>query len=469
MSDPVVKHLLEGKAGFLEKLAELISCQSVSTDSGFAEGMEKARVFLEKSLVKAGFANVRRLHGGGNPAIYADYAGKPGKPTLIVYGHYDVQPPDPLRLWKSEPFAMDIRENRIYGRGASDDKGPTLIALETLAAFLEIEKELPFNVKILLEGEEETGSPSMKTILSENKDLLAADAVLSADGARWRADLITLNTGTRGNGGLEFRVRTACKDLHSGRYGGIAPNALHVISGIVNGFRDNNGRITIPGFYDGVRELNAEEKKELAEIPMDEAKLFHDLESYPFGEDGYGFLERLWHRPTLEVNGLWGGYTGKGSKTVIPNEAFAKITSRLVPGQDPVRIQKQIIRHLQSVCPAGAKLDITSERNWFRATSVPQNHPLLNAAENSLIKTTGVRPRLVRIGASLPLIGLVEEQLGINTVMFSYSTADEDYHAPNEFLRMSSLDEGFKGWTEIIRQIGKQSAENYSRFKNNVD
>ena len=468
MTDPVLDHALAGRDAFLQRLAEFIAHPSVGADPGYADGMEGARRFLETRLANAGFAAIDRLtapDGSGQPAIYAEWLGARGAPTLIVYGHYDVQPPDPLSHWVSPPFEATARDGRLHARGASDDKGPMLIALEALIAFLEVEGRLPVNVRLLLEGEEETGSPSLRAILDTHRDRLAADAVLSADGARWRADLNTINTGSRGNSGFEIAVRTAAKDLHSGQYGGVVPNALHVLADLVSSLRDANGRIVVKGFTDGVAEPTDEQRAMMAAIPFDEAGLYDRLHTQPAGEPGYGFLERLWLRPTLEVNGMWGGYTGAGAKTVIPNEAHAKFTMRLVPGQDPDQARGAVLDHLTARCPPGASLTVTDECGSARAYSVPEDHPLLIAAEDALEETTGNRPVRVRIGATLPLSDIVQQTLGLDTVMFSFSTADEDYHAPNEFLRLSSIDEGLAAWVALLRRVGARSPADFAPFR----
>ncbi|MDT8345836.1 MAG: M20/M25/M40 family metallo-hydrolase [Thermohalobaculum sp.] len=468
MSDPVLGHALAGRDALIARLEALIRCPSVGVDPAAAEGMEAARRLIETWAVEAGFSGLRRLSapdGSGQPAIYAERCDAPGRPTILVYGHYDVQPPEPLGAWTTPPFEPAIRDGRMFGRGASDDKGPVLVALGALAAFAAVEGRLPVNVKLLIEGEEETGSPSLGPILDAHCDLLAADAVLSADGARWRPDLVTVNVGHRGSGGIEIRVRTAVKDLHSGRYGGIVPNALHVLARILAGLHDGQGRIAVPGFLDGVAEPDAAARAAIATIPMDEGALYAGLGTAPAGEAGYGLLERLWLRPTLEVNGMWGGHTGPGAKTVIPHEARAKITVRMVEGQDPARVRAALIAHLHAACPPGARLDVTAERGWAGAYTVPPAHPLLGAAEDALAATTGMRPVRVRIGATLPLADIVRDRLGIDTVMFSFATADEDFHAPNEFFRLSAIDGGLTAWVAILRGLGRQDAAGYAPFR----
>ncbi|MEW9920253.1 M20/M25/M40 family metallo-hydrolase [Marimonas sp. MJW-29] len=468
MTDPVLAHAHAHETDLVEGLKTLVSFPSVGADPAMAEGMENARRFVEARLEAMGFDNRQRLtpaDGSGQAAIYGERLDAPGKPTILVYAHYDVQPPDPLGKWDSPPFEATERDSRLYGRGISDDKGPMMIALETLAAFIAVEGKLPANVKLLIEGEEETGSPSLPGILETHRDLLAADAVLSADGARWRPDLVALNVGSRGNAGFEIRVETAAQDLHSGRYGGIVANPLHVLSDLIASLHDAKGHIAAPGFYDGVTEPTNAEREEIASIPYDEDSAFAAIDAKPHGEAGYSTLERLWLRPTVDVNGMWGGYTGAGSKTVIPNEAFAKLTMRLVPGQDPERAKQAVIAHLRAELPDYARLDVYGERGQGGAYAVPPDHPLLAAAVAALEETTGQTPLKVRIGASLPLTEIVSRILGLDTVMFSFALSDENFHAPNEFFRRSSITEGLAAWVSILRQIGTLSPADFAAFR----
>jgi acetylornithine deacetylase/succinyl-diaminopimelate desuccinylase-like protein len=377
-----------------------------------------------------------------------------------------VQPPDPLVKWSTPPFEPTIKGDRLYGRGVSDDKGPSLIALETLGAFLRLEGRLPVNLKVLLEGEEEIGSASLPAILRRYRDRLSADAVISADGARWRADLPTINVGSRGNAGFEFTVTTAIKDLHSGRYGGAVPNALHVIAELVAGLHDAQGRVAVESFYDGIPPLEGAERAAMAAIPFDESRFFAELETGPFGEPRFTTIERLWVRP--ELNGMWGGYTGPGGKTVIPNEAHAKITTRLVPGQNPERVQEAVIEHLRRNCPSGARITFRANRGGSAAYLVPADHPLLAAAEQALEETLGRKPLRIRMGATLPLTDMVLRELGIDTVMFSFATSDEDYHAPNEFFRLSAIDEGVAAWVKLLRHLGNHHPTDYEPFRRAV-
>ncbi|NKC30346.1 M20/M25/M40 family metallo-hydrolase [Falsiroseomonas selenitidurans] len=455
MSDPVLAHLLADRTAFVARLAALVACPSVSTDPAYAPGMAEARGWWCARLAALGFRGVREVAAGGHPAVTAHWHGAgSAAPTLLVYGHYDVQPADPVAAWTSPPFALTPRHGRLHGRGVSDDKGPSLLAIETLGAFLAVEGRLPCNVTILLEGEEEVGSATLGRILEANRALFAADAVLSADGARWRADLPTMTIATRGVAALELSVRSAGKDLHSGRYGGVVANAAQALAQLLASLRDSSGEIAVAGFADGAALPDAATRADLARIPFDVAAHDAAIGAPPSGLTTAQFLERLWLRPTLEVNGLWGGYTGPGGKTVIPNLAQAKLSMRLVPGQDPARVVAAVAAHLRRHCPPGVALEITTHRDGSRATEVPGRHPLLLAAEAALEATTGRAPLRVRMGATLPLSDIVQRVLGLHTVMFSFATADEDFHAPDENWRESAIPEGFAAWVALLRRVG---------------
>jgi acetylornithine deacetylase/succinyl-diaminopimelate desuccinylase-like protein len=453
VSDPVLGYLERERSAILARLFELIRIPSVSTDPGYAEGMATARDLLLDRLRWMGLSNTQALEAGGHPAVYGEWSTGQDGPTLLIYGHYDVQPPDPLDLWESPPFEPTVRDERIYGRGASDDKAPLSIALESIAAFLRVEGRLPLNVKVLLEGEEELGSPTLGPLFRKWGGLLGADALLSADGAAWRNDLVSVNVGSRGNAGFEFTVRTADKDLHSGRFGGAVPNALHVMAGLVAALHAADGSVAVPGFYEGAREVGAEQRRWLAAIPFDDAAFFAAIGVEPRGEPGRSTLERLWMRPCLDVNGMWGGYEGPGGKTVIPHEAHAKLTLRIVPGQDPQAIVRRVKDFLASRCPDGVELGFGADRGASSAYELPPDLPLLRAVEWALTEAHGSAPHRVRIGGTLPISDIARRELHIDTVTLSFSIADEDFHAPNEFFRLSSLDKGLRAWTALWRRL----------------
>ncbi len=465
MSDAVLDHLEKDRPAILERLLDLVRIPSVSTDPSYEHGMAKAREALLLRLRAIGLSNVRTLDAGGHAAVYGEWLSAPARPTILVYGHYDVQPPDPLDRWHSPPFEPEVRDGRIYGRGVSDDKAPSSIALETIAAFLHVEGGLPLNVKVLLEGEEELGSPTLGALFRQHGELLGTDALLSADGATWRPDLTTVNVGSRGNAGFEFAVRTADKDLHSGRFGGAVPNALHVIARMVAGLHANDGAVAVPGFYDGVRSINDDDRKALADIPFDDRSFLAEVGATPRGEPDHTTLERLWLRPCLDINGMWGGYSGPGGKTVIPHEAHAKVTIRVAPGQDPERLVRRVKDFLVRRLPEGCEVSFGADRGHSAAYELPPTHPLLTAVESALTETHGATPHRIRIGGTLPVADIVRRELGVDTVMCSFSIADEDFHAPNEFFRLSSIDAGLRTWTALWRLLGETSKEDFLDFR----
>ena len=464
MSQAVIDDLMARLPQVRERLDAFLRLPSVSADPGFAEGMEQARQFLTAWLTEAGFADIQRLDGGGQPAIYAAWNGAPGKPTILVYGHYDVQPPAPLDHWRTDPFEPTEIDGRLYARGASDVKGSTTIAIETVASFLRLTGGCPVNIKFFLEGEEETGSPSLRQIVRRFGPLLEADAMISADGGRASPTIPTINTGARGNAGMEIALRIADKELHSGRYGGAVRNALHEMAVLVASLHGRDGRIAVPNFFDGVPELSNAQRAETAAFPLGD-EFCQEVGATPFGEPGYTLRERLTLRPAIDVNGMWGGYTGAGSKTVIPDEAFAKITMRLVPGQDPEQAMTALASHLEAQCPPGVTLRILARKAGSVASSLPADHPLFKAGSATLEKLMGAKPVPVRLGATVPVTALFKELLGIDTLMFGFNLPDEDVHAPNEFFHLASIPLGLKGWAMLLDALGTTTARDFAPFR----
>jgi acetylornithine deacetylase/succinyl-diaminopimelate desuccinylase-like protein len=457
--EPVLARLKESHDRILAELIEFAGIPSVSTDPAHAADMKAAARWVAAALVTAGPIAVRTIATHGHPVVYGEWLGAPGKLTVLVYGHYDVQPPDPLDKWKTPPFTPTVRDGRLYARGVSDDKGPMLIPLKVAEAFFAVDGALPINVKFMFEGEEEIGSPSLDAFIRDHKEMLAADVVVSADGAMWRASEPSLTVATRGIAELEFTLTGAAKDLHSGRHGGGVANPLHAMAQLVASLHRLDGRIAIDGFYHSVRELTAEERRAIAALPFDEAAYLAQIGAPAgFGEAGYTMLERQWTRPTLEVNGMWGGYQGPGQKTVIPSEAHAKITCRLVPDQDPREVVALITRHLEAHVPQGTRLSVSAGDHGTRAGHIAIDHPALKTAEAALHAVYGVRPLIVRMGATVPIIELFKRNMGLDTVFFSFSTADEDYHAPNEFFRVHRLHEGLEAWARYWELLGQTRA-----------
>ena len=414
---------------------------------------------MAAEVAAAGPFTVRILPTGGNPVVYGEWLGAPGKPTVLVYGHYDVQPPDPLEKWHSPPLTPTVRDGRLYARGVSDDKGPMLIPIEVAEAFFATAGRLPVNVKFMFEGEEEIGSRHLDAFIREHQQLLAADVVVSADGAMWRIDEPSLTVASRGLCGLELALTGASKDLHSGRHGGGVANPLHAMAALIASLHDADGRVAVAGFYDEVRELSSDERAAIAALPYDEPAYLAQVGApSPFGEPGYTTLERQWTRPTLEVNGMWGGYQGPGQKTVIPCEARAKITCRLVPDQDPEIVAARVARHLEAQVPPGVRLSVSLADHGSPAAHIRPDHFALQAADAALLATYGVRPLVVRMGGTVPIAELFQRHMGLDTVFFSFSTADEDFHAPNEFFRVHRLHEGLEAWARYWELLGGANA-----------
>ena len=437
-----------------EEYKELVRIPSVSAKPDHAHEVRRAAEWVAARCRAAGLEKVRLIEAGGHPSVHAEWLGAPGAPTILVYAHFDVQPPEPLGLWTSPPFEPTLREGRLYARGASDDKATLFISIAAIEAWMKTAGRLPCNVRVFYEGEEEIGSPTLGAILDRHGDLLRADLCLSADGGMMFPDRPDVSVGNRGICKLEFTLRTAAKDMHSGSYGGAILNPLVAIARLVTSLHEADGRVAVPGFYDGVRETTAAERAELAAVPFDEAAWLAGVgATRAWGEADRSVLEKLWLRPTLEINGLWGGYQGEGSKTVLPAEAHAKITCRLVPGQDPRRVQEAVAAHLRAACPEGATIEIRPGGGGAAAYEIAPDHPALATVERVLEEVYGVACFRTRIGGTLPLCSVFKDRLGLDTVPMSFSTADEDFHAPDEFFRVASFDRGLIAWARVFHAL----------------
>lgn len=455
-----LEHLAAQHDRALRELIEFARIPSVSTDPRHRGDIARAAEWVAAQLREAGPIDVRTISTQGHPVIYGEWLGAPKAPTLLVYGHYDVQPPDPLERWLSEPFEPELRDGRLYGRGVSDNKGPMLIPLKVAQAFFATRGALPLNIKFVFEGEEEVGSRNLEPFLAANTQLLRADYVLSADGAMWRIDEPSITVACRGVAGLEFSLKGANRNLHSGRYGGSVANALHAMAELVASLHSPDGRVAVAGFYDDVVPLPEDERRAIAALPFDESRFLAEVGARAlFGERGYSTLERQWTRPTLEINGMWGGYEGQGSQTVTPNEAHAKVSCRLVPDQDPDRVRALVVRHLETHLPAGVSLTVGGERHAALPYRIAPDHPGLVTAERVLEQVYGKKPLRVRMGSTLPVSELFKRLLGIDTVFFSFSTADEDFHSPNEFFRVHRLHEGLEAWARYWESYAHRSEQ----------
>lgn len=438
------RYFTEQRDVHLAELNEFLKIPSISSLSEHKADMRNAAEWLAESLKAAGLENISIDETEGHPVVYADWLHAEGQPTLLIYGHYDVQPVDPLELWDSAPFEPEVRGNKLYARGASDDKGQVFMHVKAVEALLKTNGKLPVNVKFCIEGEEEIGSPNLPAYVEENKDKLAADVIVISDTGMQGPGQPAVCYGLRGLAGVQIDVKGAKGDLHSGLYGGGVQNAIHALVELLASFRDKEGTITVDGFYDDVRPATEEERNEYRKLSFDEEALKKELGiSELFGEPGYSHLERTWTRPTLEINGVFGGFSGEGIKTVLPAEAGAKITCRLVPDQDPDDIVRKLRSHIEKNKPAGVAVTVT-EFDKGKPFLTPYDHPAIQAAGKSYERVYKVPTAYTRGGGSIPIVAAFDEILGLPVVLMGFGLSSENFHAPNEHFHLENFDKGLR-------------------------
>jgi acetylornithine deacetylase/succinyl-diaminopimelate desuccinylase-like protein len=440
----------------LAELKAFCTIASVSTDPAYRDGIRAAAAFVAERLTRAGFEHVEIVETGGHPAVFGGTISDPALPTILVYGHYDVQPPDPLEKWITPPFEPTIRNGRLYARGVSDDKGPVLIPILVVEAFVKTAGRLPVNIKMLVEGEEESGSPHFAPLVERMRERLACDLVISADGAMWRADRPSMTVASRGLSAVDVTVTGAAKDLHSGRHGGSAPNPIRALARLLATLHDADGNVTVDGFHDGIVPPDPAIVDAIDAAAFDTPAYFREIGALAPEPmlNGRQLLVRQWLEPTLEFNGIFGGYSGPGTKTVIPSSAGAKITCRLVAGQDPANVAAAIERHLRAHLPGGYALDVKQHGPGSKAFSIDPGLPALAIAETLLGEMLGAKALRVAMGATIPIGSVFKDQLGAETIFFSFSTSDEDYHAPNEFFRLENFSIGQIAWARLLERLG---------------
>jgi len=421
----------DNKERFLNELLELLRIPSISASSDYKPDMIRCAEAVKKSLVEAGADKAIVYETEGHPIVFAEKISNPDWPTVLVYGHYDVQPADPLELWKSGPFEPVIIDGKIFARGACDDKGQFYMHVKALESMV-ANNTLKTNIKFCIEGEEEIGSPNLAKFVTSNKELLSADVILISDTAMISMDTPSIDTGVRGLSYIEIEVTGPNRDLHSGVYGGAVANPATVLSKMIASCHDENNHITIPGFYDDVLESSADERALMANAPFDEQEYKQDLGiDSVVGEKGYSTNERTGIRPTLEVNGIWGGYTGEGAKTVLPSKAFAKISARLVPNQSSEKITEKLIAYFTSIAPAGVTVT-AMEHHGGEPYLTPIDSKGYQAAAKAIEKTFGKTPVPVRGGGSIPICSLFEKVLGVKIVFMGFGLDSDNLHSPNE-------------------------------------
>jgi acetylornithine deacetylase/succinyl-diaminopimelate desuccinylase-like protein len=444
----------ENQGAFLEGLKTFLRIPSISTLSEHKPDIRRAAEFVFKELTSAGLTG-EIIEGEGNPLVYAEWTGAPGKPTLLMYGHYDVQPPDPLNEWKSPPFEPEVRGKDIFARGSSDDKGQTYILMKAVEGLLKTRGKLPVNVKFLIEGEEETGGEHIESYVGSRPARLKADAAVICDTEMFAPELPTICVGLRGIVYSELHVEGAKHDLHSGVYGGAAPNPLQALAEILCALKDRDGHIQIPGFYDRVVPPSSKEREAWARLPFNERE-YTEVEMGArqlVGEPDIPLFERLWARPTFEVHGISGGFTGEGAKTVIPARAMAKISTRLVADQDPKESTEQLRQAVQKACPRGVTVELKTIHGAPPSLVNPDNR-FIHAAADAMSEVFGHPTVYIRSGGSIPIVATFEQSLGIPSVMMGFGLPDDNLHAPNEKLHLPNFYRGIEAVARYLDLLG---------------
>jgi acetylornithine deacetylase/succinyl-diaminopimelate desuccinylase-like protein len=448
-------YLEQNQDRYLNELLDFLRIPSISSLPEHAPDVERAATWVAARMRNAGIEGVEIMPTGGHPVVYGEWRHAPGKPTVMIYGHFDVQPVDPLHLWDSPPFEPVIKDGRIYARGSNDDKGNMLLPIIAVEALLRCEGALPLNLKFFFEGQEEIGSPTLPDFIVANKERFQCDMVVSSDGGQYGEDQPALLVGLRGLAALQIDVQGPAYDLHSGMYGGAIQNPIHALVRLLDTMRSADGAILVEGFYDRVRPLTEEERTQIAEVPFDEEEYKRQIDvDAIFGEPGFTTRERSWTRPTLEVNGIWGGFSGAGTKTVLPAEAHAKITCRLAADQDPVEIGELLAAHIEKHTPPGVKVTVQRAPNASLPYLMPADHPGNRAARDVLVEMYGKEPYFVRSGGSIPVCTLFLNTLGVYTVNFAFALNDEKQHSPNEFFRLSSFEKGQGAYCKLLHRLG---------------
>ena len=449
----VVDYINVHRDRYVEELKQYLAIPSISALPEHAADTRRAAEWTADALRNAGMQNVRLMDTPGNPVVYGDWLGAPGKPTILFYGHYDVQPVDPVNLWTSPPFEATVRDGEIYARGAADDKGQVFMHIKAVEAFMKQAGSLPLNIKFFIEGEEEVGSVHLDQFVRDHKQDLAADVVVISDSPMFDRGVPSICYGLRGLAYFQIDLRGTKSDLHSGSFGGAVANPALVLAQILSQMKDRSGRIKIPGFYDDVRELSEAERAEWRKLPFNETKYRKELGAPKlFGESGYTTLERVWARPTFEVNGLLSGFTGEGAKTVLPAVAMAKVSMRLVPDQHPDKIAQQFDDYLKKVAPKTVEVKLT-RMHGGKPWMAEFDNKYVRAAGRAIEHGFGKPPVFNREGGSIPVVSTFQEELGVPSVLFGVGLPDENAHAPDEKLDLGNFHNGIIASAFLYQEI----------------
>ncbi len=449
----VLNYIDNNKDRYLSELKHLIAIPSISTNPENKGDVLRCAEWVKGHLQSIGMNNAQIFPTEGHPVVYAEWLGAEGKPTILLYGHYDVQPVDPLNLWTSPPFEATIRNGNLYARGSADDKGQVFIHLKSIEAFMKNVGSLPINIKMLIEGEEEIGSEHLSPFVSSHKELLKADLVLISDTSMFARGVPSVCYGLRGLSYMQIDLVGPNKDLHSGSYGGSVHNPIQALAEIIAQLHDENGRITIPSFYKDVRKLSKKERDAYKKLPWNDKNYAKELGVKSlYGEKGFSTLERLWARPTLECNGIWGGFTGEGAKTVLPSKASAKISMRLVPDQKADKIAALFQKHINKIAPKSVSVTVRYLHGG-EAAITPIESPGVQAAVAALEKGFGKKPLYQREGGSIPIVIQFKQILGLDTVLLGFGLPDENAHAPDEFLNLDNFYGGIRTAAHFYNEL----------------
>lgn len=450
-----IKFLAEHHHRFEQELIDILKIPSISSDPERKADMQVMAELLQTEMNDIGLERSQIIATAGHPVVYSEWLKAPGKPTLLIYGHYDVQPVDPVDLWDSPPFEPVIKGDKIYARGSADDKGQIFMHLKTIEAFLKTQNALPINIKLLFEGEEEIGSTNLEQFIIDHKDMLNADYVLISDTPMFREGYPGITYGLRGLAYLQVNLRGTNTDLHSGSFGGLVKNPINALVEILAQMKDEQGRILIPGFYDDVIPISENEHKKLGQLPFD-AKEFADSIAAPalFGETGFEDLECLWARPTFDINGIWGGFQGEGAKTVIPAEAHAKVSMRLVANQDPADISQKFTDYVKMLLPPSMELDIQAMHGGFGYVTDLDN-PGLQAAVRALEKAFGKEVDFLREGGSIPIVKVFADIIQAPVLLMGYGLPDQNAHAPNENFSLYNFHKGIESLVYFFDEVAQ--------------
>jgi acetylornithine deacetylase/succinyl-diaminopimelate desuccinylase-like protein len=454
MTSPA-QFLEQNQDRLLDDLKAVLRIPSVSAQAEHKQDMERCARHIAERLRAIGMTRAEVMKTQGHPLVYAEWMGAVGRPTALLYGHYDVQPPDPLSLWTTPPFEPTLRDGKLYARGAVDDKGQVWMHIAAVEAHLKVNGSLPINLKLMIEGEEEVGSESLEAFIREHRAMLDADVILVSDTAMMGPDQPALTYGLRGILYTQVEVQGPSKDLHSGHFGGTVENPANALCTIIAALKDADGRILVPGFYDRVRTLSGAEREAIRKVPFEEAGFIGESGSPGArGEKGYTTLERQWVRPTCDVNGLWSGYQGEGSKTVLPAFAGAKVSFRLVPDQDPRDLFPKLEAYVRGVVPPGVTVKLTDMHSAPPFLTSP-DHPMLEAAKRALRRAWSREPVMIREGGSIPVMSTFEKTHGLPAILLGFGLDDDQVHSPNEKFSLSSFFGGMKSCAYLYEELAK--------------